>query len=145
MISSSYFQGLLLDYQDPSVLPPFIAVRGLLGSCPSGIHYPVGIGFHPFAPSIRQLHTGNRREPVLGPAFETRTRRQPVELAPYRGPEGKPGRRHRIRAVVAEDGWAGYSADQAASTEKAAMFRSSRLNSTPIRWIGRPRFRYLLA
>ena len=39
-----------------------------------------------------------------------------------------------------ENGWAVYPAGQAVSTEKATMFRSSRLNSTPIRWTGRPRF-----
>ena len=33
----------------------------------------------------------------------------------------------------------------ARSTSKAATLRSLRLNSTPIRWIGRPRWRYLSA
>ena len=43
------------------------------------------------------------------------------------------------------DGTPRYPAVQAVSTEKATMLRSSRLNSTPIRWTGRPRFRYLSA
>ena len=34
---------------------------------------------------------------------------------------------------------------QAGSTENAATLRFSRLNSTPIRWIGCPRWRYLSA
>ena len=42
-------------------------------------------------------------------------------------------------------GAAGYPAGQAVSAEKATMLRSSRLNSTPIRWTGRPSSRYLSA
>ena len=44
-----------------------------------------------------------------------------------------------LRSAMRENGYA------ARSTSKAAMLRASRLNSTPIRWTGRPGCRYLSA